>query len=261
MIIGYNKGNSKFSSIINESKNMTNALFERNLMNVSTRAMADLIHYIDYPVDVKDVKTGRYIVNNKAASEVSGLTPEERIGLDVYDIAAINKIKNHALNKLVAADHRVAATSMPTVLKHIFLNKDGIILLDKVIKKPILGQNNQTIAILSCAYNLTPYIKPATLYSLYKTYYPKKQAIQILLRYLNITQFFNIMPTEKELQTLLVMEANLPSSKYVARLMQISPRTVEYYKSRLCQKLHRIDLNQLLMKLRTQAHDDCLEDL
>jgi DNA-binding CsgD family transcriptional regulator len=233
-----------------------NPLFESNLLNASTHAMADLIHYLDYPVDVKDVKSWKYILNNRAASEVSGLAPEERIGLDIHDIGRINKIKDSAVEKVVKADCQVASTSRPVSFHHIFLQKNGMVLIDKVVKKPVLGQNNKTIAVLSYAYNVTPYIDLSQLYGFYKSYYPKKLAIQIFLKHLKIENYFREIPTDQELQTLLTMRENLASSKYVARVMNLSPRTIEEYKSRLRNKLQAITFDKLLLKLRGYAQHD-----
>lgn len=235
---------------------MMHALFEANLLNANTQAMADIIHYLDYPVDVKDVKTWKYILNNMAASEVSGLAPDERIGLDIYDIGRINKIKDTAIEKVVKADYQVVKTSEPVSFTHVFLKKNGTVLIDKVVKKPVFGQNNKTIAVLSYAYSVTPYIELSRLYAFYKSYYPKKQAIQIFLRHLNIEAYFREIPTDQELQTLLTMRENVASSKYIARIMNLSPRTVEEYKSRLRNKLQIITFDKLLLKLRSYHNDN-----
>lgn len=235
---------------------MTSPSFESNLLNASTHAMADLIHYLDYPVDVKDVRTWKYILNNKAASEVSGLAPEDRVGLDVHDIGRINKIKETAIEKVVKADCQVATTSRPVTFHHIFLQKNGMILMDRVVKKPILGQNNKTIAVLSYAYNITAHIDLSQLYAFYKSYYPKKMAIHIFLRHIKVEMYFREAPTDQELQTLLVMREHLASSKHVARIMNLSPRTIEEYKSRLRNKLQTITFDKLLLKLRGYAQHD-----
>lgn len=230
-----------------------NLSFETNLLTI--QRIADLIHYLDYPIDIKDAKTWKYILNNEAASQISGLTPEQRIGLDVHDIGQINKIKDSEIRKLIQADHQVKANNAPISFNHLFLRKNGTIegavRLDKVVKKPVLGQHQETIAILTYAYDITPQLNRYYLYSLYKSYYPKKQAIQLFLDYLNLSCFFKELPTDKELQTLLMgYERGTSSSKVLGQAMNLSPRTVEEYKSRLREKLQHTTFEKLLSKSR-----------
>ena len=62
---------------------MDNTLLLQPNSAMEPRAMVELIDYFDYPIDVKDVRTGKYIHNNIAASSVSGLSKEERVGMDI----------------------------------------------------------------------------------------------------------------------------------------------------------------------------------
>jgi DNA-binding CsgD family transcriptional regulator len=87
------------------------------------------------------------------------------------------------------------------------------------------------------------------LYKRYKKHYSMAQAIEQFLHYLRIKQFFQKLPTNQELITLLMLRKN-SISKYVARELGISYRTVEEYKSRLRSKLIVISLEGLLVLLR-----------
>ena len=229
---------------------MNKFLLEPKFPLVEAKAMAELIDHFDYPIDVKDVRTGKYIRNNIAASSVSGLSKEERVGMDIHDIAKINRINDNVVTKLIYADQKVITTSASTCFSHVFLNKEGILLVDKVIKRPILGQYGEPIAILSYAYTVTPYVDLSQLYAFYKMYYSKKNAVNQFLKYLNIGKEFVEPPTDQELRALLIMQSSVSASKYVAKLMHLSPRTIEEYKSRLRGKLKSISFDSLLSILR-----------
>jgi hypothetical protein len=235
---------------------MSECLFSTNLLQVSTQVVADLIHHFDYPVDVKDARNWKYILSNSAASEVSGLSPDERRGMDIHDIARINRIKETAVQKVVRADYQVVEKAESVNFHHVFLRKDGVLVVDKVIKKPIFGQSGTPLAVLSYAYGITRQIELASLYKFYRSYYSTKQAIQYFLQHVCLDNEFQVPPTDRELKVLLVMQNYIVASKHVARLMQLSPRTVEEYKSRLRYKLKRITFDELLLKLRTYNQYD-----
>jgi hypothetical protein len=230
---------------------MDEFLLNPSFPRIVTQDMVELIDHFDYPIDIKDAWTGKYIRNNLAASEVSGLSPEERLGMDIQDIAKINRIKDTTIAKVVNADQQVVKTGLPASFNHIFLNKDGSLLVDKVVKKPILGQQGRPIAILSYAYTVTQYIDLAELYAFYRTYYNKRNAVQRFLKHLHLEREFIEPPTDQELFALLVIQKNVSASKYVAKLMNLSPRTIEEYKSRLRSKLRTLTFEKLLSILRS----------
>ncbi len=230
-----------------------NAVSKKNFSSYDALAIANLIYYIDNPVDIKSTKTWKYIANNQAAAEISGLSAQERIGLDIHDIAKINKIKDTEVAKVVKADYQVFTTGQSVEFHHIFLMQNGILRVDKVVKKPIFNHKNNVIALLSYANNITSQLELSVLYNLYKQHHAKKLVIKQFLTSLNILQYFQKMPTHKELQTLLRMQGGATSSKHIARIMQISPRTVEEYKSRVRSKLS-ISFDQLLAKLSIYCH-------
>jgi DNA-binding CsgD family transcriptional regulator len=233
---------------------MDRLLTNPGLPFIDVRTMVELADEFEYPIDVKDVRTGKYIRNNLAAASVSGLSPEERLGMDVHDIAKINRITSAAVAKVVEADQKVAATSLPGSFNHIFLNRDGSLLVDKVFKKPILGSHGDPVAILTYAHTVTDYIDVAQLFKLYKIYYPQKSAVQQFLKHLNLEKEFIELPTERELRALLIMQSHVSASKYVARLMHLSSRTIEEYKSRIRYKLRTLTFEKLLSMLRHYGH-------
>lgn len=78
-----------------------------------------------FPVCIKDARTGRYTLSNTADAKLSGLTPDEVIGLDIYDLGKINKVEKKNIERVVEMDHQVRTTKLPLRFKQANLMKDN----------------------------------------------------------------------------------------------------------------------------------------
>ena len=134
---------------------------------------------------------------------------------------------------------------------------DGIIKARNLIKMPIIGHHNKTVAIFAYDEDLTPRLNLFDLFSLYERYYLSKQAIKQFLGYWKVDTSFQEMPTHAE--TLAIIALSLDSRhKEVAKLLKITPRTVSCHTFSLHQKLKKgIDLHTLLGKIRNANRNTC----
>lgn len=228
---------------------------QSNLYNTikQGKELSQLLENCQFPIDIKDVKTGKYIDNNLAASTVSGLTPKERIGLDIYDIGRINQLKVNTIEQVVKADKQVDPEKSLVSFTHIFRDKiSDTIIVDKVIKKAVLNDSNQMVAILSYAQDIVPYVERPYLYSLYKDYYPAKKAVQTFLKYLNLDSCFITMPTEEELYILLTMEFN-GEIEAISQKLGISSKAVKNYQTEINNKLTIMEYDEIVMRLQVPS--------
>lgn len=220
--------------------------------------LEDFVHTQRFPAEVKDAKTGEYIIANAAVAEISGLTAEEFLGLNAYDVGKINQLQDAVIENIILRDQQVYTQGLFVKYRHVFSSaKTKSVLIEEFIKKPVYNSKNQVIAILGYGQDLTPYVNPIDLFECYQDLHcnilkePQSVAIQAFLHYFKIDTCFQEIPTKQELITLLAMRKTA-TSKYVARELGISHRTVEEYKSQLRNKLKVIGLNELLGRLRVR---------
>jgi hypothetical protein len=213
--------------------------------------LEDFVSTQDLTATIKD-ETGRYCVCNSAISRRSGIPLEDYIGLNVHDIGEIMHYKDSVIKHAVDIDNRIYKGVIPYArYKQAMPVHNGFIAIERVIKRPILSKSNQVIAILGYGYDVTADVDLIQLFKLYQQYYPMKEAIQYLLRYLKIYHVFYNLPTKRELEVLLTMRKTA-SAKYVAKELNLSPKTIDENKARLRSHLKKITLDELLMRLRTR---------
>src|SRR5260363_205312 len=117
-------------------------------LRVTVRNVSDIIDQALTLASLKDAKSGKYLLSNRFEPEFSGLTPEEIVGLKV-----------------------------------VWVTHDGFIKTRNLIKIPIIGHNNKTLAIFAYDEDLTPRLNVFDLFSLYERHYLPKQAIKKFLEY------------------------------------------------------------------------------
>jgi len=175
---------------------------------------------------------------------------KEYIGFTLHDIAKVMHYKTTIVVNVVAVNRQIHAGALPyTQYKQIIPIHDGFIYVEEVIKRPILSKDNKIIGLLASANDITNYLDPLYLFSHYQQYHPTKEAIRHFLRYTKIQHFFYALPTKRELETLLIMRRS-NATKYIAKEMQLSDKTIAENKARLKDKLKLITLNELVTKLR-----------
>jgi hypothetical protein len=214
-------------------------------------SIENFVHLQHFPASIKDAKTGRYQACNAALSTRDGIPMPEYIGLTSYSIGEMMHHKEAMIKNAVEMDKRIFNGIVPyTQYKQILPIYEGFISIEEVIKKPIINkQEGIIVGLFAYARDITPYVDPLYLFSVYQQYYPIKKAIQYFLRSIQLEHVFYSLPTKRELMTLLAMRKT-SNAKYMARELNLSPRTVDENKSRLRDKLKVIPLDELLIKLR-----------
>lgn len=214
--------------------------------------LEDFVSSLPFSAGIKDATTGKYLLGNLSVTSHLGLSPQEYVGLTIYDWQSIAKLSAAEVKRTLELDHQiykegVSANHVTEFLDH----TTEYVTIHQVVRKPISSpiQPEKIVAIFTYSQNITDYLNPMTLYDLYQHYYPTTQAIQLFLRYLELETCFNKLPANRELMTLLAMREN-SASKYVADTLDINSRTAEEYKARLRDKLKVIGLDELLIRLR-----------
>lgn len=219
------------------------------------------INTLPFAAHVRDVVTGKYILANKYQASNHGLEDTRSVTNITYsDLYHYRRSKLSALQGSLILEDRyknfIDDANACADISHKPLSFDACSLFPTgfiykgVLKKiPLLDQKKRVVAILTFSEETTNNLDLLDLFTLYKKHYPIQQAIIQFLHYLNLTAYFQQLPTNQELTTLLILRRN-SISKYVARKLSISYRTVEEYKARLRSKLKVINLDGLLVLLR-----------
>ncbi len=222
-----------------------------------------LIRTFPFAAHVRDVRTGKYLIANKYQALNQGFDDIDEVTNVTYtDIYHYRRARISALQgsveledqyKMFIDEANVKANQVKTPLhfKICTLFPTGFIYQGLLTKIPILDNVQNVQAVLTFSEEKTDDIDLMDLYYLYKKHYPAQQAITQFLMHLKILEYFSRLPTNQELITLLLLRKS-SISKYVAKHLAISYRTVEEYKARLRGKLiNKINLDTLLIRLRT----------
>jgi len=213
-----------------------------------------------FPATVKDIKTGQYILGNQAVALLSGLKPEDYIGLTAQDIGYINHLKESTIKNILTIDAHVAMQKINFArFKQAFFTKKKLIIIEEVTKKPVFDAKGHVVAILGYSANATLNTDLVYLFSLYQQYLPIREAIFYFIQHMKLNSFFHTLPTKQELIILLAMRKS-SNAKAVARELHISPRTVHEHKAHLRDKLTVFNLDELLMHLRIRHEHPNLVD-
>lgn len=235
----------------------------RTRLNSIGNCLPDLIASTSEIAHLKDVQTKKYIQCNFHCAQYMGFESVSSIeGLPVSDLECIWKYKSDIddlyfnrwrkwrveINRKI--EHQAYVTQQPASIKSISITSTGFIHIDNMTRLPVLSPNNKKVtAILNLGHNLTSYYDLFSLLNLYRRFYPDQQAIQLFLRFLNIESCFLQPLNLTEVRLLLAMRPD-SQRKQVAKLLNISPGTVEHYVSNLYEKLTEANLHQLLIRLR-----------
>lgn len=227
---------------------------EKLNFKIGDDALLDFLSSMPGPAHLKEPETGCYIFSNQSNLEVYGLNHmNEIIGATVQD-----------LNKFMApywgkgfADHIdfldfQVKEKQKTVIIHqkTFLDKSGMVHIQKMIKTPVLNNVNKVTAILTLSFDLTSTVGPLKLLEYYKANYRKKnEALSYFSKHLDIEKFFNEPLTEKELQCLLYMKQNA-LYKSIASELNLSVKTIETHISNMIGKSKTHSLSDVLIFLR-----------
>lgn len=207
-----------------------------------------LIETLPHAAHLKAVDTGKYLISNSPNANLFGITPQDMIGLTVNDLEDYVDYEPEYPDYIKNLDKQTVYNASPTRYQENFLTHEGYIRVQNTIKVPMLDSNNKVIAIFTCDDNLTNSIDTIYLFHLYKQRYAKRQAIAYFLRFFKIETYFNILPTEAELLTLLALQTERTYKRASTRL-KLQLRTIDTNLSRLREKLQIISLQELIIKL------------
>ncbi len=224
---------------------------------ISGDFLSDFMTTFQHPANVKDSKTGKYLLVNQATVDVCGLQSEEEfIGLTVQDLDGLVQSRwgdtyVHVIENLDAEvkqrQHKVADTN------RVLLANGGFVRIQNMWKIPVFNSRHQIKTIFTYSEDVTQTIDLLSLFALYKQLYSDtRMAIDLFMRYLKMDHYFSENLTETELGVLIAMKYN-SAHKSVARKLSIQPKTVEIHTSHLRNKLKDGCLYKLLAKLRQES--------
>lgn len=231
--------------------------------------LTHIIEALPFSAHLRDIETDRFLIANqyqatnngfKEIKEVINITP-----IDLYYQhkrllsqlgASLNKGDEY--NRLFEkANYRVQHLKTPVNFREYAIFKEGFIYLGINTKIPVLGENEKVLAVFTCSKEITSQTDLFYLYHLYKTCYcSERLAIQYFLRYLEVDNYFSVMPTNSELLALLALR-QASTYKLASKLLHtkngifIKSGTLGVHLQNLRKKLkERQSLDSLLMSLR-----------
>jgi DNA-binding CsgD family transcriptional regulator len=226
-------------------------VIEEKLNMLTDSQLFDFMNNLAEPANLKDAKNKKYIASNKNNSLLFGIdNPSQLTNLSVEEIGLFGNEpwwQNYA---------RVVSNLDEQVLckKSIIYDERAIVVsngirFQKMIKMPILNNNNKVISIFTFSHNLTNTIKLEDLYEVYKKFYDKSIATRKFLNYLHIDYLFIEPPTQAELYILLA-KTLIDNNKLLSLKLGISTRTIESHIIHLKYKIKNGDIHSVITKLR-----------
>lgn len=217
---------------------------------ISIKLVEDIVHNWNGSAQAKDAKNGKYVISNSHSIARFGLTkPDEVYGFTIRDLDSImHPLWGDTAKRIEMQDKTIAITQQMLIdSNRAFLTKDGRAYIHNVHKYPILNSKNKVSLILTTNENITHRISTYQLWELYKKLYlsiDKKQAIIKFLEHLNIAQYFDALPTEKELIILLSLQ-KYPLLKQMSSQLKISVKTIDTHLGNLRNK-SKLNLYELV---------------
>ncbi len=193
-----------------------------------------------FSVWVKDIVTYKHIMNNQICSNKWGLNQSGLTGMTTREV--LERVKDFSTLeeelKTIEANERTALeNNKQNVFLQTLLTHGKKISLQKTLITPMLGTNNQAVAIVGMAYEFTKHANLMYLLDLYQRYYlSKKQVVTHFSHYLALDRYFLKALSFAELKTLCAMTQDI-KYKSVAQLQNISIKTLSSYLESLKDKL------------------------
>lgn len=245
-------------------------LLEHQLLTGIGSSFSDLIEALPFQAHLKDAQTGKYILSNCYDVQSLGLASEkDLIGLTAYDLfsergiivksnpgADISRWKKLELERIEKLEYKAMNTKRPCRHRGAQCLINGFVRFEDVIKVPIPDcDHKKIIAILTFCNNVTFHYNLFDIFQLYRQYYADKEAVRLLLKYLQIDHYFLQLPTVRELQVFLALDQH-SSRKRIAKLLNISHHTVASHLQHLKEsKLTTPDFNEVLLRLHKTPAD------
>ncbi len=227
-------------------------------------ALSDVIEESPYIAHLKDIENGRYLYGNdkfnrnlgiQSINDVIGLNTDEVVK-DIIGNWASQSMQSFPssfirwkdkLPELVRErDHQVKVAQHEIVSDFLGFTLEGSICIEKKITKPIFGQNNAVVAVLTYSQDITRQRSLSDLFDLYLKYYDEpQQATQHLLIYLEIDGYFTQLPTGTELKALFEAQKNPELFEHINDRVNgcIKDKVEPGYWKEMCIRLAAVSMN------------------
>ena len=209
--------------------------------------LVSLIESFPVPASFKEADTGRYIVSNAHNSRQLGIeNPLDLIGLTINDVRLCQPEWGAQYARAIEnLDFRARESKSHVVGKHRFLDDNGEVRFEEMVKFPVLGAAKNILGIVTYRHDVTSTLGPTALYGMYRTFYRTDDAIGRVMLCLKIGCFFVAPPTDAQFRIFLMKLERL-SNKEIANCVGASVRTVECHLNALRNKIVDGNLNRVI---------------
>jgi|GEM_PF-3494965 len=226
-----------------------------------------------FPVSIRGLEKSnsihdmKIIMHNQASGDVRG-SKKGKINKTIPEVLDTLSMDQKAkVAELEASDHndRIAIESnQQSTHTQVTLDEKGFVRIFQRIVTPLAGYNSKPIAISTTSLELTQYTNLLHLFQIYKQYYTHSdskniQALQKIIQYFHLDNFFNDTLTCSEMMTLLAMVSDA-RHKQAAELLSLinkktySSRTVSTNVGFIREKLKpHMDIHLVLCHLRNHS--------
>lgn len=177
-----------------------------------------MIEESPYVANLKDAQTGKYIQGNtcmveqvgvESADDLIGLTVREMIASDVWKWESGPSFlswQDSLIEAIEKLDYQIIMGQPCADMLHLVFKHNGFIFLKNIRKQAIYDYSRKkVIAVLTYHLDLTHQYSLTDLLHLYLKYYSDREAIQYLLKYLDIDGYFSELPTLLEMRIFCAM--------------------------------------------------------
>jgi hypothetical protein len=240
-----------------------------SLISLYGENLENLIQSLPFSAHVRDCKTNKFLIANPFQATNNGLkNAEEVCHLTPVDLWANYKTlylrlgawlthEETTRSQFKQALFKVENLQTPASFQEEWLLPNGVIYFGMNKKIPIVGKNQQTVAVFTYSYEISARIDLFKRYLAYKRCYKsEKCAIFYFLKSLGIEHTFQVQPTHAELLVLLAL-SQASTYKLAVELLHktvgvfIKPGTVGVHLQNLRKKLKTsFHLSKLLTSMR-----------
>lgn len=226
----------------------------------SDSAVISLIENFPVSASLKEIGTGKYIINNVHNSRQFGVeNPMDLVGLTIHDLKFCQPEWGvRYANIIEKLDFCAIERKSHVIGRHQFLNDCGEVQLEEMAKFPVLSSRRKILGIVTYRNDITHTLTPSALYRLYRDFYDSVNSIVRISACLEVDRYFVALPTDAQFRVFLLKLERL-TNKEIAKSIGASFRTVECHLDALRNKI--VDGNLLRVLSRVKWGDSCACEL
>ncbi|MBY0379500.1 MAG: hypothetical protein K2P99_03750 [Burkholderiales bacterium] len=219
----------------------------------------DVINGYSGSAHLKDIQSGKYVISNISNLDIFGFSAQDQIiGYSIWDLNSFMSPYwgNNFANEINDIDIKTSFTNINHNIKKWFLSPDKKLRLHEIQKIPIKNSKGKITSILTLSNNNISNCNYFELYRNYKFFYKNKNtAIKEFLSHIEAIDYFYCLPTESELEILILKyKYNFPV-KEISSILKKSVKSIEQHIYNLRSiKLLNFDLYNVLNKFDTSRH-------